>query len=53
MIERRSVPKKFKLHRTVLNWLSVSYGGKEKFWQNIKRDYDTDKLDCHEVRLKE
>jgi hypothetical protein len=33
MIERRSASrrKKFKLHRTVLNWLPVSYGEKEKF----------------------
>jgi hypothetical protein len=40
-------------YRTVLNWLSVSYKEKELFWQNLKRDYENDKLDCYESRLEE
>jgi hypothetical protein len=39
--------------RTVLNWFCVSYNGKEMFWQNIKRDFENDKLDCYKVRPEE
>jgi hypothetical protein len=38
-------------YNTILNWLCVSYNGKEIFWQNTKRYYIEDKLDCYETRL--
>jgi hypothetical protein len=37
----------------VLNCLCISFNDKEEFWQNIKRDYDSDKLNCYEVRPEE
>jgi hypothetical protein len=40
-------------YKTVFNWLCISFNGKEQFWQNLKRDYENDKLDCYEVRLEE
>jgi hypothetical protein len=53
-LTKKEVYERFILkYKTVLNWLCVSYNGKEQFWKNIGRDYAEDKLDCYELRLEE
>jgi hypothetical protein len=36
-----------------LNWLCFSFNEKEQFWENLKRDYTNNKLNCYEARLEE
>jgi hypothetical protein len=40
-------------YKTILNWLCVAYNGKEKFCEILKKDYESGKLGCYEVRLEE
>jgi hypothetical protein len=40
-------------YKTVLNWLCISFNGKELFWENLKRDHENNKLKCYKARLQE
>jgi hypothetical protein len=33
-------------YKTVLSWLCVAFNGKETFWEILKRDYESNKLDA-------
>jgi hypothetical protein len=53
-LKREDIYKRYiEKYKTVLNLLCVSFNGKDIFWQNIKRDFDNDRVDCYEVRLEE
>jgi hypothetical protein len=40
-------------YEVILKWLRVSFNKKERFLENLKRDYENNKLDCYETRLEE